>query len=69
MTPFTGNSTAAVEYARRTNHDHLLRVEGRRRAGSRAVVRLPSGMARCRSARSPVASACAYRSASGACSR
>ena len=41
MTPFTGNPTAAVEYARRANHDQLLRVEGRRRARElRTVVRL-----------------------------
>jgi len=41
MTPLTGNPTAAVEYARRANHDQLLRIEGRRRARElRSVVRL-----------------------------
>ena len=41
MTLFTGNPTAAVEYARRANHDQLLRVEGWRRARElRSALRL-----------------------------
>lgn len=41
MTPFTGNPTAAIEYARRANRDQLLRGEGRRRVRElRSVARL-----------------------------
>lgn len=41
MTPFTGNPTAAIEYARRANRDQLIRVEGRRRVRAlRSVARL-----------------------------